>query len=355
MVFDLSQLPAHDRFPFWRDQGSLLYRPRSEGLGSETPLAVRSEMETLGAITLASMEASPQHYERTAAMLRRDGQEHYLVALLEHGQVEHAVAGRVLRASPGDLLLLDLSQEASSRWSAHTQIFAAIPRELISPTGAREIRSGLLTSEHPYTRLLSSHLRSLKQELHHTSMAQRPALAQGLAALVRTYFANTHGLKWASETALESEAGSDDLLLLSMQRWIIRNLHRSDLNAALISSQFHLSRSSLYRLFEPFGGVRHYIQEQRLTLALLRLRNRQTQGSLAALAGSLGFASASSFSHAFRRRWGMAPRECLGAAMAERPEAPAPGQMGEALRDGTNQQLRRVCERYYRGITVGNS
>ena len=45
------------------------------------------------------------------------------------------------------------------------------------------------------------------------------------------------------------------------------------LQAEALCGQFRISRSQLYRLFEPLGGVAHYIQEQRVTRACAELCN----------------------------------------------------------------------------------
>ena len=77
-----------------------------------------------------------------------------------------------------------------------------------------------------------------------------------------------------------------------------------------------MSRSNLYRLFEDGGGVAGYIQRERLLEARAVLSNPSTARPIAAIAGDLCFADASSFSRAFKRDFGHSPGEVRSAALA---------------------------------------
>lgn len=55
--------------------------------------------------------------------------------------------------------------------------------------------------------------------------------------------------------------------------WIDHNLHAADLSVDQIATRLHLSRSSLYRLFQPWGGVKSYLHECRLRAARIRLKS----------------------------------------------------------------------------------
>ena len=70
-----------------------------------------------------------------------------------------------------------------------------------------------------------------------------------------------------------------------------------------------MSRSTLYRLLDGEGGVAHYVQRQRLLASRAALADAATAKSVAAVADEFCFADASSFSRAFRREFGVAPRD----------------------------------------------
>ncbi|MBO9630711.1 MAG: AraC family transcriptional regulator, partial [Shinella sp.] len=69
-----------------------------------------------------------------------------------------------------------------------------------------------------------------------------------------------------------------------------------------------MSRATLYRLFEPVGGVTDYIRTRRLRAAFDMLTNdgKRTVGEVAY---ACGFPDISTFSRAFRHQFGMSPSE----------------------------------------------
>ncbi|MEP5051186.1 MAG: helix-turn-helix transcriptional regulator, partial [Alloalcanivorax venustensis] len=84
------------------------------------------------------------------------------------------------------------------------------------------------------------------------------------------------------------------------------------LGPARLCRRFGLSRTRLYRLFEPFGGVAGYIREQRLDRAFRELAERDLgQRRLVEVALECGFDSQSHFCRLFRQRFGMTPGEAM--------------------------------------------
>jgi len=71
-----------------------------------------------------------------------------------------------------------------------------------------------------------------------------------------------------------------------------------------------MSRATLYRLFEPVGGVAEFIRIRRLEAAMRLLVAPQACAvSIAEIAFGCGFKSLSSFSKAFRSHFGLSARE----------------------------------------------
>ena len=80
-----------------------------------------------------------------------------------------------------------------------------------------------------------------------------------------------------------------------------------------------ISRSRLYRLFEPYGGVNHYIQHRRLLHAYAALADPNDHRRILDIAEERGFDDAAEFSRAFRREFGYSPSEVRAASKAGRP------------------------------------
>ena len=70
-----------------------------------------------------------------------------------------------------------------------------------------------------------------------------------------------------------------------------------------------LSRSALFRAFEPLGGVSAYLWSRRLSAVRLALRDATDARPIAELGYAHGFTSSAHLSRAFRREFGQSPRE----------------------------------------------
>ena len=77
-----------------------------------------------------------------------------------------------------------------------------------------------------------------------------------------------------------------------------------------------MSRSQLYRLFEPMGGVARYIQAERLREAHRALADPDNARDIHEIAEDLGFFDASAFSRTFRREYGCKPSDVRAAALS---------------------------------------
>ena len=91
-----------------------------------------------------------------------------------------------------------------------------------------------------------------------------------------------------------------------------------------------MSRATLYRLFEPLGGVSSYIQERRLARAYAALIHpAHRHRPIYDIAFDCGFASEAHFSRAFRLFFGLPPSElrAMGTAANHLP----PGEREEQI------------------------
>jgi AraC-like DNA-binding protein len=92
------------------------------------------------------------------------------------------------------------------------------------------------------------------------------------------------------------------------RRYVQDNLYQPWLTPESVLAQVQLPRHTLYRLFQHEGGLGSYIRKCRLREAadeLVRYPDRQ----VIEIAYSLGFNSASDFTRAFRRSYGMSPQD----------------------------------------------
>jgi len=109
----------------------------------------------------------------------------------------------------------------------------------------------------------------------------------------------------------ESTADGAGLGLFTMIcRHVDGHLFDADLTAEAAARRFGISTRKLYYLFEEIGGFALHVQEQRLRRARAALFDPSGERrSIADIASDHGFAHRSTFVAAFRRLFGMSPRE----------------------------------------------
>ncbi len=89
---------------------------------------------------------------------------------------------------------------------------------------------------------------------------------------------------------------------------IERNLGDPELSTASILSRFGVSRASLFRMFEPYGGVRTYIMQRRVVRAVMDLDARRDEhGRMRQAVERWGFSSQPNFNRTIRRAFGTNP------------------------------------------------
>jgi len=93
------------------------------------------------------------------------------------------------------------------------------------------------------------------------------------------------------------------------KRLIRQNLLSSRLSVRELCRQLGMSRTALYRLFEPMGGVVQYIRAARLQDAHRVLSSGMDMRPIHEIAAERGFLEPSEFSRAFKRQFGYSPSE----------------------------------------------
>lgn len=130
----------------------------------------------------------------------------------------------------------------------------------------------------------------------------------------------------AASGAVLPQAPAGNLTLVERTRRLIRaRLADDGLTPELICRELGVSRSRLYRLFEPLGGISSYIRRQRLLQARDALADPQETRPIMAIAEQWGFADPSVFSRSFRQEFGVSPRSVRETGMARHGAAPARG------------------------------
>jgi AraC-like DNA-binding protein len=258
--------------------------------------------------------------------------DHFGIRLVVAGTVEGAAAARKLIAGAGDVVVLDLQQsmllETSSEGETTSDLTLWIPRSRLQSLVADEIllHGLILKGKTPGGATLGSALRTFAMHADQMTQDEMNAIADGLTELAAKLFAS-------SLTAMkQAQSTPPTASFVTIRRFIDRNLSSSELGVDMIARSFGLSRASLYRLFEPIGGIATYIRKQRLDRAFREITaagfaNRR----IGPIAYRCGFKNVAAFNRAFRETYGMKPTQARSANSAVRSCAAfSPANAGDA-------------------------
>ena len=229
------------------------------------------------------------------------------IACLDEGDMELSADTAPHRTHPGDVLFLDWREPMELRFLSPARLtLLAYARAALSERFATDgLWHGLtLAAESPSAQVLAAALRAFARGLRAGAPAEAEALAAGLADLAVR----------AGQNRLRDlgAAPAEDALVtfLRVRRFVDSNLGSTKLDTAMIARAFGLSRASLYRLFEPCGGVATYLRKARLSRARRLLASPQlADHRIADIAHQAGFRSATVFNRLFRSEFGATPSE----------------------------------------------
>lgn len=304
--FSTDQLLPRERFPVWRDSINVLYEVE---LGPKT-----NEDEFHGSIDgflyddlmIARVRTSAQRYRRNKAKIAADGVDHMMVQLFFDGSQQIRRGRRDVVSKPGDLMIHDFAADHVADSSAMDNLSLVIPRHVIEPLLKRpDSQHGrLLSPDRSLAQFLIRHIRDLYELAPTMVEHERWRMNAVSAALVAATLNGTR------DDIVENAGALAVSTLLRAKRVIEANLDRPEMSVAEIAKAAGLSRASLYRLFEPFGGVRRYIQRRRLACCFRQITDPAfANRAIADIAYDNGFNSEAHFSHAFKREFSMTPSQ----------------------------------------------
>jgi AraC-like DNA-binding protein len=243
--------------------------------------------------------------------------DHFGIRLVQAGTAKGTVGTRKLLAAAGDLVFLDLQKsmrfETSIEGGVTSDLTLWIPRSRLQSLVAEEhlLHGVVLKDGVAGGAVLGAALRTFAMHADHVTVGEMDELADGLVGLAAKILASPLQAIKQSQFATPLES------FVTIRRFIDANLASRELGIDMIAKSFGLSRASLYRLFEPIGGVASYIRKQRLARALQEITatgfaNRR----IGPIAYRCGFKSVAVFNRAFRQTYGIKPTQARSAASA---------------------------------------
>lgn len=245
--------------------------------------------------------------ERCVVRIVTDNQRDFVVHVFVDGGLQalhvHGASRRPAQ-SRASLVLLDLAQPVRMLRSPCRVLTLLVPRSIVEKTlpNAEALHGRVFDEATPLTHGLVEQVRALALGLRGMPEEQALRAFDGCVGLLLGAFGRQARLVGDARAAVRAA------MFDQARRYVNSHLHQPDLSAERLLQALQLPRPSLYRLFEHEGGLAAYIRHRRLSEACNELV-RLAQVPVAEIAYGLGFGSASQFTRAFRRAYGMTPQE----------------------------------------------
>ncbi|MGJ7506085.1 helix-turn-helix domain-containing protein [Variovorax sp. GT1P44] len=303
MRFDSSATSPHEALDYWRGSLSQSWEMSMADEADAADFHADVSIWRMAELLVGTASFGPSQMRmRRERNIQSDQLDHYRIILMRDGQFRYDAGGKQAMLAPGRFVITDMAQPESSESCCRSAVLY-IPRDTLDQALPKPMRLHGLSPDNACAQLLADHLLALLRALPDTAPAELPSLSAATVGLVAASLAPTAIDPHTTGVAI------DGALLRRARRCIEEQLADSDLGAQHLCTTLRVSRSTLYRLFEPLGGVAQYIKERRLARVHQILSQASGRQPIARLAEDHGFKSPAHFSKAFRVQFGYSPSE----------------------------------------------
>ncbi len=320
IVLDLEGLSSDERFAAWAATIPMCVAQR---LDPDVEFYARAEAWLLGAVILSRTAIPGVRLTRSGEQAAHDGLEYYLVVLNNAGSWRCATGGASVFVPQGAICLLDSSTPFEILTPGGEFIILNIARERLDEGGPPGRFHGYRLTP-AGGQLFGDYLAALCRNVSSVRASEAPLIERATRDLLVACLAID------AAPGPRVEARSD--AVIRVRRHVDERLGEQ-LSPIEIARSLGISRTRLYSMFSPVGGVQAFISRRRLLHARRALEDPLDRRSIASIGYAHGFASSAHFSRIFRRHFGETPGSVRAKASA-RSEATgaAPGrEIGRTL------------------------
>ena len=274
--------------------------------------AMRFALYDFGPIKLGESGATiPSIMVRSPHTIARTGVDQFHVQYYRTGGFVMTVDGAERRIEAGDICMLDLARPVTLSAERIDNLSAMVARDLLAPLLADvgDVHGLVLNRDSETGIAVREHLDEMWREAPDLTVAQGLAASHSTAALLAGVIRANSQSRAATRTQLRASQ------FRAICRRIDRQIGDPGLGPTTLARDFHVTRPTLYRMFEPHGGIGKYILGRRLTgvfrdLSTPALAHRK----VAEILRRWGFANHTAAGRAFRAAYGMTPSDCRARA-----------------------------------------
>lgn len=302
LSFSTEQLPPASQFAAWAELTAPLADISAPAMKA-SGFAAEQVAWDMGRVALSHIRMQPLSFVRTSRQLRADPIDHWVISCARRGRLRIAEEGQARVVSPGSAMVHSLRNTSEGEASDAEMLSLFVPRDFCREAAAVldaaeqcDLSSGL-------GRLLADYLFDLYRRLPRMTTSELPGLLAATHAIIIACVTPTRDNLMAAQSPIEAT------LLERARQSVQRNLFTPSFGSEQLCNELGVSRSRLYRLFEPLGGVMHYIRSRRLLDAHSALSDANDGRPIVDIAAERGYFDAAEFSRAFKREFGYRPTD----------------------------------------------
>jgi AraC-like DNA-binding protein len=308
-------LPVQEQFDAWREQcGSVIDMAVVGEAGSAYPASCTTWK--LGSFALRAVTTPATSYQRSKLQARRDAVDHWVFSVALRGKHRMRSESREFTALTGTPCIFTFADAFEGERTEIDWLCLFVPRDSFPELGPAIDRSCGRPLGDAMSFLLRDYLISLAVQLRAITEAELPRLVSATRAVIAASIAPS------ARSMGEAEVHLQQARLARVRHVVRQNLRSPTLTPKRMSKLVGMSRSQLYRLLEPSGGVANYIQQARLREASRALSDPDDHRDTHDIAEDLSFFDASSFSRVFRREYGCTPSDVRMSALSGTKTSP---------------------------------
>ncbi|AID28119.2 AraC family transcriptional regulator [Mesorhizobium sp. SEMIA 3007] len=314
LAFSTLELAPRDQFAAWQLHMAPLVDVRlPDDKSPDDGFPASHTAWNLGGMLIVQQRAPAHSYIRSAAKLRSSSIDHWYIVLPRTGRSWTEVDRRVAETQSGKLEIRSLGYPFRGRVTDSESLFLYLPRDLFSDAASTlDAKNNSILSGN-FADLLADYVNSVEARLRSLTAEDLPRIVHATRSMIIACLAPP------ADHAAAAEQLASVGLMERARRYVQNNLDAAHLTPDSMCRALGVSRSRLYQLFEPSGGVLHYIQSRRLLAAHVALSDPADSRRIVDIAETFGFSSAANFSRAFSKEFGYSPREGRSTMMLPRP------------------------------------
>lgn len=236
--------------------------------------------------------------------------DHFILMVVVEGGIEGKAGHVDIELEPGDIILLDVLQPIKMRMKESRKsnyvdvLYVAIPRALLAEIdNCCQLHGRIIPHKDFLSRMIATNIAALMSHSANFSDSEVNQVARPVIDFVISAIRAAHApiQPIMMDTKLH--------IVTRICDFIQEQLRLPALGPQLICQKFGLSRSSLYRLFEPFGGIVAHIRKKRIVAATrMLLKPQYRQWKVAEIAYYWQFEPAA-FNRLFFSAYGITPNQ----------------------------------------------